>query len=199
MIIKKKVAKICKQRKVVVLDQANDGTQFAGVTTALYSMVGMPRMTVPEVLTTFDYSEDEKSKISEVEGVGIGSLADDIYDKEILVEERCRSVYYNDRHYILFNAQGTAILVNAEYLMPIKTCGETRYYIRFNDNNAPLLCVKMGMCVEAVIMPICFNKEEFGKLLKSLDETAYILESQYKPAGDSGDDPEEGEQQEMEE
>lgn len=200
MISKKKVAQICKQRKLVVLAQVKDGTQFAGTGHAMYSMAGMPKMTVPEVKTVFDYSEEEKSKIAEVEETnGIGGVADDNYSKEILVEERSRSVYYKDCHYILFNAQGVAILINAEFLTPIKTCGETRYYIRFNESNAPLLCVKTGMLVEAVIFPVLFNEEELGNLLQSLADTSYILENQYEPTRKGNhNDAEEDEQQEME-
>ena len=66
MIIKKKVASICKKNKSMLLATSADNTQWVGQGSAFYSIAGLPQMTVPEVMNALDYTDDEKAKFTEM-------------------------------------------------------------------------------------------------------------------------------------
>lgn len=181
MILKKKVAQLCKRSKGILLATAKDKTQWVGAHSAAYSLAGMPAMSIEEVMVAFDYTEDEKAKFTTASVIDLGDLISDSYADEILVEENSKSVYFNDVHYVMYNAGGRVILINSEYLVPIKTCGETRYYIRFKETGECCLCVKNGMIAEAVIAERNFTEGELEALLNSLRETAKQIEDGYAP------------------
>ena len=191
---KKKVAQLCKRSKGILLATAKDKTQWAGAQSATYSLAGMPSMSIEELMVAFDYTEDEKSKFTTTSVIDLGDLISDDYPNEILVENNSKSVYFNDVHYVMYSAGGRVILINSEYLVPIKTCGETRYYIRFKETGECYLCVKNGMIAEAVIGERNFSEGELDALLKSLRETADQIEDGYEPRA-SAKEYDEGSQQ----
>lgn len=181
MILKKKVAQLCKRSKGILLATAKDKTQWVGAHSAAYSLAGMPAMSIEEVMVAFDYTEDEKAKFTTASVIDLGDLISDSYANEILVEDNSKSVYFNDVHYVMYNAGGRVILINSEYLVPIKTCGETRYYIRFKKTGECCLCVKNGMIAEAVIAERNFTESELEALLNSLRETTKQIEEGCAP------------------
>lgn len=195
MILKKKVAQLCKRSKGIFLATAKDKTQWVGAHSATYSLAGMPKMSIEEVMVAFDYSEDEKAKFTTASVVDLGDLISDDYEAEILVEDNSKSVYFNDVHYVMYTAGGRVILINSEYLVPIKTCGETRYYIRFKETGECFLCVKNGMIAEAVIGERNFTESELKSLLNSLRETAKQIEEGYAPCISEKTDYDEGSEQ----
>ena len=199
MILKKKVAQLCKRSKSILLSTAKDNTQWAGAQSAAYSLAGMPSMSIEELMVAFDYTEDEKSKFTTTSVIDLGDLISDDYPNEILVENNSKSVYFNDVHYVMYSAGGRVILINSEYLVPIKTCGETRYYIRFKETGECYLCVKNGMIAEAVIGERNFSEGELDALLKSLRETADQIEYGYEPRAAAKEYDEGSEQLGMEE
>lgn len=199
MILKKKVAQLCKRSKGILLATAKDRTQWVGAQSAAYSLAGMPSMSIEELMVAFDYTEDEKSKFTTASVIDLGDLISDDYPNEILVENNSKSVYFNDVHYVMYSAGGRVILINSEYLVPIKTCGETRYYIRFKETGECYLCVKNGMIAEAVIGERNFSEGELKSILKSLRETADQIEDGYEPRAAAKEYDEGSEQLGMEE
>lgn len=181
MILKKKVAQLCKRSKGILLATAKDKTQWVGANSAAYSLSGMPTMSIEEVMVAFDYTEDEKAKFTAASVIDLGDLISDDYADEILIEDNSKSVYFNDIHYVMYTAGGRVIMINSEYLIAIKTCGETRYYIRFKETGECFLCVKNGFIAEALIAERKFAKEELETLLNSLRQTAKQIEDGYMP------------------
>ena len=96
MIKKKKVAAICRKHKQLRLATTADGTQWIGPSSGtLYIMAGMPRMTIDEALSAFDYSEKdvENMSVSEINKIdkyladylGFGA----IYDSDFIFCPHC--------------------------------------------------------------------------------------------------------------
>ncbi len=105
MILKKKVAQLCKRSKGILLATAKDKTQWVGAHSAAYSLAGMPAMSIEEVMVAFDYTEDEKAKFTTASVIDLGDLISDSYADEILVEENSKSVYFNDVHYVMYSLE----------------------------------------------------------------------------------------------
>ena len=86
MILKKKVAQLCKRSKSILLSTAKDRTQWVGAQSAAYSLAGMPSMSIEELMVAFDYTEDEKSKFTTASVIDLGDRISDDYPEAVIGE-----------------------------------------------------------------------------------------------------------------
>lgn len=196
MIIKKKVAAICKKSKNMLLATSKDKTQWVGQGTAFYSIAGLPEMTVPEVMTALDYTDDEKAKFTGMAPIDLGKSISDTYPEEILADE-IKAVYHNAIKYLMIKAGGRVILINSEYLIPVKHEAQTSYYVRFKENGDAFLCVKVGMLAEAIVMDSCFTEPEIKTLIDGMRRIETSILNGYAPYLETKDGGADGEQMEM--
>lgn len=195
MIIKKKVASICKKSKSVLLATSNDNTQWVGQGRAFYSMAGLPKMTLPEVMNALDYTEDEKAKFTTMAPIDLGKSIYDTYSEEIPADE-IKAVYHNAIKYLMIKAGGRVILINSEYLVPIKYEAQTSYYVRFKENGDAFLCVKSGLFAEAIVRDCCFTDGEIKSLIAGMKQIETNILNGYAPYIETNDEESE-EQMEM--
>ena len=179
MIIKKKVAAICKKSKSLLLATSNDNTQWVGQGLAFYSIAGLPKMTLPEVMNALDYTEDEKAKFTTMAPMDLGKSISDAYPEEILADE-IKAVYHNAIKYLMIKAGGRVIL-NSEYLVPVKHEAQTSYYVRFKENGDAFLCVKVGLLAEAIVRDSCFTDDEIKSLIDSMRRIETNILNGYAP------------------
>lgn len=180
MIIKKKVAAICKKSKSVLLATSNDNTQWVGQGRAFYSIAGLPKMTLPEVMNALDYTEDEKAKFTTMAPMDLGKSISDAYPEEIPADE-IKAVYHNAIKYLMIKAGGRVILINSEYLVPVKHEAQTSYYVRFKENGDAFLCVKVGLLAEAIVGDSCFTDTEIESLIDSMEQIKTNILNGYAP------------------
>ncbi len=192
MIIKKKVASICKKSKSMLLATSADNTQWVGQGSAFYSIAGLPQMTVPEVMNALDYTDDEKARFTEMAPIDLGKNISDAYPEEILADE-IKAVYHNAVKYVMVKAGGRVILINSEYLIPVKHEAQTGYYVRLKENGDAFLCIKVGMLAEAIVMDSCFTETEIHALIDGMKSIETSILNGYAPytennLNNSGDD-----------
>lgn len=180
MIIKKKVASICKKSKSMLLATSKDNTQWVGQGSAFYSIAGLPQMTVPEVMNALDYTDDEKAKFTEMAPIDLDKNISDAYSEEILADE-IKAVYHNAVKYLMVKAGGRVILINSEYLIPVKHEAQTGYYVRLKENGDAFLCIKVGMLAEAIVMDSCFTESEIRALIDGMKSIETSILNGYAP------------------
>ncbi|MCH5207568.1 MAG: hypothetical protein J1F04_01680 [Oscillospiraceae bacterium] len=179
MIRKKKVAALCKKfGRLYVVTSAN-GVQWIGYGTTFYKMEGMPQMKPVEYAAAFDFSEKDIND-SIIEDYGsLGDLTNDDCAEEIIVDGEPSAFVYKGETYYCYAVQGRAVIIPAAQLAPIVENEYTNFCIRETSNKKTVLCVKQGLCAEAIIGTMTWNKEHTDKIKNELCDIINAVQCNY--------------------
>ena len=153
-----KVKKICK-RDVITVVERDDGTQWLGGLGAIYPVFGIG-LNEKSVCTLFDLPEEDDDRIfrdyseSELKGVTLDDVPDDGEVEKPLVPIDW-TIQWRGTTYEPFmgseTSDGLVLLVDADYLAPLKDCENLGFYARRKDSGEWYVAAKNGYQIVAAM------------------------------------------------
>ncbi len=182
MIQLKKIAKICKNAKHVVLHRTERG-QWLGTPQATYDISGLPELDEETVFAVLDIGEKDREKIV--------VDTDERYEAEEYAEFApggddsvwaltCPVSFVQDGvEWRLFGVSNggedkrgfdEVILIDKDYLAPVKSHESVYYHIRHDDKGQIVLAIKEGQLLRAVLWPDGRAEGHIGRIVRLLAE-----------------------------
>lgn len=188
MIIKN-IAKLCRESRYLAIHQAADGVQWIGNGHAFYAVPSLPQMTFDQACAAFDYNDKVKKNIIEGKNETNNNyfILSDNFPFETYIEEAPEDISMNGRSFKMFRCAGRVFFINSEFLLPVADISEKMYYMRY-VGDMPLLCVKRGLLIVAVIHPSIISQKEIEDFCGKLSMTVSRLTNEYKTPNSSDDD-----------
>ena len=148
-----KVKKICKSGTTLIVDQ-KDGNQWLGTPGVLYSVYGIA-LNEQSVRALFDISADDDLTVHRIpEQIlnAYGVSLDDTADESILSETPWLLDLNGRKLQPLMSASAEPMIlfIDADYLSPLKDCGELALYMRVANGNR-YVAAKNGFAIVAVM------------------------------------------------
>ena len=148
-----KAKKICKSSTTLIVDQ-KDGNQWLGTPGVLYPVYGID-LNEQSVRALFDISADDDLSVHRVPESMLdahGVSLDDTADESILSETPWLLDLNGRKLQPLMSASATSmiLLIDADYLAPLKDCGELALYMRVANGNR-YVAAKKGFAIVAVM------------------------------------------------
>lgn len=156
----KSIAAICKKNKNIAIFErySDDGdilTQYIGDGSAVYPVVGLPKLDKESLLTIFDVPEkDRDNYFVKTLGVPAGISFEDTDETERHVEREGISIIYSGRTLKPIRTTRGLVFIESRYLSPVADVLDVlELYERRTTEGTPYIVAKAGFLLQAVIMP----------------------------------------------
>lgn len=170
----KKVAALCCQSGAIRLFDQVDGTgevvcQWLGDGYAVYPMVGLPYMDTDNICAMFDISEKKQEKMTFRHAPAPESINwDDADQAERQLDDPKLCVRYECREMLPLRTSEGIIFIQEKYLAPLDNLDYMHLYERRSKGGGVYIVAKVGMMIQAVIMPMDVVNEDFVDKLDEL-------------------------------
>lgn len=171
----KSIAAICKKNKNIAIFErySDDGdilTQYIGDGSAVYPVVGLPRLDKESLLTIFDVPEkDRDNYFVKTLGVPAGISFEDTDETERHVEREGISIIYSGRTLKPIRTTRGLVFIESRYLSPVADVLDVlELYERRTAEGTPYIVAKAGFLLQAVIMPYDVINQQFVESLQDL-------------------------------
>lgn len=170
----KKVAGLCCQSGAIRLFDQADGTgevvcQWLGDGYAAYPMAGLPYMDTDNICAMFDISEKKQEKMTFRHDKAPESINWDDADRtESQLDDPKLCVRYECRELLPLRTSEGIIFIQEKYLAPLDNPDYMRIYERRSRGGSVYIVAKVGMMIQAVIMPMDVVNEDFVDKLDGL-------------------------------
>ena len=179
----KKVAAICDKTGLFHLYDQVDGTgtferQWLGDGYAAYPIDGMPYLDPDNLCAMFDITEKRKEKLSFRQTNVSGNINwEDADPSEHYLEDPKLCLRYGGRTILPLRTRDGVTFIQDKYLAPLDNLDYMHLYERQAKDGGVYIVAKIGMVVQAVIMPmdvVCMDLTARMEGLKSLCRTALM-------------------------
>lgn len=172
----KKVAALCCQEGAVRLFDQTDASgevvcQWLGDGRAAYPIDGMPYMETDNICTMFDIPEKKQEKMTfrhVAATADINWKDDDPVERELQDPALC--VRYEGRELLPLRTSDGIVFIQEKYLTPLDNQDYRRLYQRRSRTGGVYIAAKVGMMLQAVIMPVDVLQDDFVDCLGELTE-----------------------------
>ena len=149
----KSIAAICKKNKNIAIFErySDDGdilTQYIGDGSAVYPVVGLPKLDKESLLTIFDVPEkDRDNYFVKTLGVPAGISFEDTDETERHVEREGISIIYSGRTLKPIRTTRGLVFIESRYLSPVADVLDVlELYERRTAEGAPYIVAKRASC-----------------------------------------------------
>lgn len=169
----KRVAQICSQTGVFYLmdrkmDYGDTVEQWLGDGYAIYPIAGLPYMEEENIYAMFDISEKKQEKlVFRHNDVPEGIDLEDVSNGEMRLDEPKLCVRFEGKNLMPLQTSAGITLIQEKYLAPLDGAEYMQLYERRSPDGGVYIVAKVGMIVQAVIMP--FDAVSEG-LVEKLDQ-----------------------------
>lgn len=189
MIKNKKVAALCKTRKQVASQVVGDETQtqWIGDDFGMYILAGVEPLNEFGLASVLDYSESDVKSIIFGSGVFPDNIFNDDFSGEVKIEKSPERIIIKGSEYLIFRTDDNLIFIDEMYLKPIVTDSQTNFFLRNTENSEPVLCVKKGLILEAVITGSHLDNELLIQWFSDIAKTISDIQEYYMQPQDSNE------------
>lgn len=172
----KKVAALCNQSGVYRLFDRDPGNgeieQWMGDGCAAYPITGLPYLDMDNICAMFDIGDKKREKMVMSHGKVPENLCfDDLAPGEVRVEDPKLRVCYEGREYLPLRMRNGIVMIREKYLTPLDDLEYMSLFVRRTEAGGVYVVAKIGMMVQAVIMPVeGLISEGFVERLEELTE-----------------------------
>lgn len=176
----KKVAAICDKVGIFQLfDQVDENGEFTcqwlGDCGAFYPIVGMPYMGAENICAMFDIPEKKREKlIFRHDPAPVGFNWDDTDPKEWKIDDPKLCVRWEGRVMLPLRTSVGITFIQEKYLAPLDNLDYVNLYERRNKNGGLYIVAKVGLMIQAVIMPMDVLTDDFVDKLDDLTRTCRL-------------------------
>lgn len=175
----RKLAALCKAAKTIYLiDDDISGVQWCSDGTALYPLRGLPRMDESQIMRLFDIPSADSDKYRVYRAVYTACPIDtrDIpHGEEHILPPPDICITYAGQEFMPLSASGKVIWINPKYIDPVSKSGDIEMYERVGDNGLSYIAVKVGMMLEAIILPLSVG-DKLPDRLKRLGNAVHYID-----------------------
>lgn len=170
----KKVAALCAQTGIFHLfDQPNENgevaCQWLGDGYAVYPMAGLPYMDTDNICAMFDISEKKQEKLTFRHSDAPESINwEDTDPVERQLKDPKLCVRYEGRELLPLETSAGIIFIQEKYLAPLDNLDYMHLYERRSRDGGVYIVAKIGMVIQAVIMPMDVVSREFVDRMEEL-------------------------------
>ncbi|MGN0618536.1 MAG: hypothetical protein ACI4J7_05905 [Ruminiclostridium sp.] len=190
-----KIAKFIKKRKLLFIGRSAGGEQWISDGCAAFPILGMPKMNDKEILTFLGFSDDDNIRVHDLPRE---DMLIDTADGEELIKDFGPVILSRDNELQSLYTSLGALLINSAYITPLYTQkgeGELRYYLRLDSNHAPMIAVKKGLYLIALVYPVATwtEGEDIADRYRKFVERLSV--ANFKFGEDEAAEPEEDEEE----
>lgn len=191
----KKVAALCSQIGAFYLyDQADRQgeivCQWLGDGNAVYPIAGLPYMEMDHVCAMFDIPAKKQEKMIFRHTVAPESINwEDSDQEERQLDDPKLCLRYGGREVLPLRTSAGITFIQEKYLAPLDSLEYLRLYERRSRSGGVYIAAKIGMVVQAVIMPVDIVNEDFVDKMDELTEmcrAALLKKNQMQAERDRG-------------
>ena len=170
----KKVAAICaKQGAFYLFDELEEGgeliRQWLGDGRSAYPMVGLPVMDLENICAMFDITEKKREKLVMRRADVPDSMNwEDTAPLERQLDDPKLCVRYDGRDLLPLETTAGVTFIQEKYLLPLDGLEYMRLYERQSTSGGLYIVAKIGMILQAVIMPMDLPDKDFMEALNGL-------------------------------
>ena len=156
----KKVAAICGQAGIFQLfDQVDENGEFTcqwlGDAAAFYPISGLPYMDTDNICAMFDIPEKKREKLTFRQNrAPVDINWDDTDQKERKIDDPKLCVRWEGREMMPLRTSAGITFIQEKYLAPLDNLDYVNLYERRNKNGGLYIVAKVGLMIQAVIMPM---------------------------------------------
>lgn len=190
-----KISKFIKKRKLLFIGSYG-GEQWISDGCAAFPILGMPKMNDNEILTFLGFSDDDGIHVHDLP---FEDRLTDTADGEELIKDFGPIILSRDSELQSLYTSLGALLINSAYIAPLyshKGEGELRYYLRLDRDHSPIIAVKKGLYLIALIYPIATwtEGEDIADRYRKFVERLSVANYNFRE--DEAAEPEENEEDE---
>ncbi len=157
----KDIAAICRrENQIIIYDNTNGSSvqQYIGTGAAVYKLENLPYLNEDNIITLFDISEKKREDIyiNLVQAPGVLNL-EDFAPGEVIAEKLNIVITYAGTAFNAIKTADEVYFINSAYLRPFKNIEQTEIY--FRQGKISYFAVKVGLLLQAVIMPLVIPAE----------------------------------------
>ena len=170
----KKIGTICNAGGYYYLmDQRDDAgevmCQWLGDGKAVYPLVGLPTMDLENICAMFDITEKKREKLvmrraDVTDAINLEDVAP--FERELHDPKLC--VRYDGMDLLPLETSAGVTFIQEKYLLPLDGLEYMRLYERRNTSGGLYIAAKIGMILQAVIMPMDLPDWDFMNALNNL-------------------------------
>ena len=170
----KKIGAICNAGGYYYLmDQRDDAGevmyQWLGDGKAVYPLVGLPTMDIENICAMFDITEKKREKLvmrraDVTDAINLEDAAP--FERELHDPKLCAR--YNGMDLLPLETSAGVTFIQEKYLLPLDGLEYMRLYERRNTSGGLYIAAKIGMILQAVIMPMDLPDWDFMNALNNL-------------------------------
>ena len=170
----KKVAALCSQAGIFqLLDQMDKNgevvCQWLGDAAAFYPISGLPYMDTDNICAMFDIPEKKQEKSILRHTKAPDSFHwDDTDPAEYQLDDPKLCVRHEGREMLPLRTSAGITFIQRKYLAPLDSLEYLRLYERKGPDGGLYIVAKIGMVIQAVIMPVDIVNEEFVIQMETL-------------------------------
>lgn len=170
----KKVGAICNAGGIFYLMDRKDADgeivgQWLGDGKAMYPLTGLPVMDLENICAMFDITEKKREKLVMRQTDAPDSInLEDTAPLERGLDDPKLCVRYNGMDLLPLETTEGVTFIQEKYLLPMDGLEYMRLYERRSTEGKLYIAAKIGMILQAVIMPMDLPGEEFMNLLDDL-------------------------------
>lgn len=170
----KKIGAICNADGCYHLIDQRDAAgeivyQWLGAGKSAYPLVGLPLMDVENICAMFDITEKKREKlIMRREDAPVGMSWDDTDPTERQLKDPKLCVRYDGRDLLPLETSAGITFIQEKYLSPLDSLEYMQLYERRSTGGGLYIVAKIGMILQAVIMPMDLPDPDFMDALDNL-------------------------------
>ena len=170
----KKVGAICNAGGCYYLMDERDAAgevvgQWLGDGRSAYPMVGLPVMDLENICAMFDITEKKREKLVMRRADVPDSMNwEDMAPLERQLDDPKLCVRYDGRDLLPLETTAGVTFIQEKYLLPLDGLEYMRLYERQSASGGLYIVVKIGMILQAVIMPMDLPDKDFMEALNGL-------------------------------
>lgn len=176
----KRVAAICSKEGIFCLFNQTDEEgeivrQWLGTGNAVYPIDGLPYMGGDNICAMFDIPEKKREKLIIRHDNTPDSINwEDSDPTEYQIDDPKLCVRYNGWELLPLCTSHGIIFIREKYLAPLDSLEYMRLFERKSKSGAVYIVAKVGLVIQAVIMPTDIINEEFVEKMGELTEMCRI-------------------------
>lgn len=196
----KKVGAICNASGFYYLMNQKDAAgeivgQWLGDGKAAYPLVGLPVMDTENICAMFDITDKKRGKLVMRQLDAPDTMNWEDTDRlELELDDPKLCVRYDGRDLLPLKTLEGVTFIQEKYLLPMDNQDYMRLYERRSRGGGVYIVAKIGMMIQAVIMPTTLPDEDFMNLLENLTSRCRdaMRRKKFSPLRDSAMEQEDG-------
>ena len=173
----KSIINICKKENIMMICSSADKQRWISCGAAIYQFIGLQDISYDELCYIYDIDDAKKEKmILQMTDMPTSYDFADVTGDEFSAKPMKICLQCDGRMLQPYTTALGVLYLDLQYLAPfnLKDRSNMFVFVRVTKNGTPYFVIKIGLLIQAIIMPVKISKED-----KMFDELNQILKTTY--------------------